>query len=247
MFFINTISFIECDKIMILIMEFVGIDKFSLLDYEDKVSCVLFCKPCNFRCPFCHNGTTVLEADTTIPFEEILEYLKSRKGLIDAVVVSGGEPTLMPDLKEKIIQLKELGFLVKLDTNGTNPEIVKDLYESHLIDYVAMDIKNYFDKYPLTTGIKVVDTSKIEQSIKYLMTSGIDYEFRTTLVDEFHDIEDIKKMSQVLKGAKRLYLQKFVERESCIQKGLHEVNKEKAEQFIGILKETIDNVSLRGY
>ena len=109
-------------------MEFVGIDKFSLLDYEDKVSCVLFCKPCNFRCPFCHNGTTVLEAETFIPFEDILDYLKSRKGLIDAVVVSGGEPTLMPDLKEKIIKLKELGFLVKLDTNGTNPDIVKDLY-----------------------------------------------------------------------------------------------------------------------
>ena len=105
-------------------MDFVGIDKLSLLDYEDKVAVVLFCKPCNFRCPFCHNGLTVLEAETTIPFDDILKYLQSRKGLIDAVVVSGGEPTLMPDLKEKIIKLKELGFLIKLDTNGTNPDIV---------------------------------------------------------------------------------------------------------------------------
>ena len=228
-------------------MDFVGIDKFSLLDYEDKVSCVLFCKPCNFRCPFCHNGTTVLEADTYIPFEDILNYLESRIGLIDAVVVSGGEPTLMPDLKEKIIKLKELGFLIKLDTNGTNPEVIKDLYESKLIDYVAMDIKNSFEKYPLTTGTKNVDVEKIKQSIQYLMTSGINYEFRTTLIDEFHDEKDMEKMGDALKGCQRLYLQKFVERESCIQKGLHEVSKEKAELFQKILQKSIKNVNLRGY
>ena len=228
-------------------MEFVGIDKFSLLDYEDKVSCVLFCKPCNFRCPFCHNGTTVLEADTFIPFTDILEYLQSRKGLIDAVVVSGGEPTLMPDLKEKIVALKQLGFLVKLDTNGTNPEIIKDLYESNLIDYVAMDIKNSFNKYPLTTGTKQVDINKIKESINYLMTSGIDYEFRTTLIDEYHTLDDIKDMAKEIKGAKRMYLQKFVERDSCIKKGLHEVSKEKAEEFKEELSKELDNVSLRGY
>ena len=228
-------------------MEFVGIDKFSLLDFEDKISCVLFCKPCNFRCPFCHNGTTVLEAETVIPFEDILEYLESRKGLIDAVVVSGGEPTLMPDLKEKIIKLRELGFLIKLDTNGTNPETIKDLYESGLIDYVAMDIKNSFKKYPLTVGVKNAYLDKVSQSIQYLMSSGIDYEFRTTLIDEFHDTQDIRDMAETLKGAKRLYLQKFVDRESCIQRGLHEVSKEKAESFIEILKPYIEKVSLRGY
>ena len=228
-------------------MEFVGIDKFSLLDYEDKVSCVLFCKPCNYRCPFCHNGTTVLEAETFIPFEDILDYLKSRKGLIDAVVVSGGEPTLMPDLKEKIIQLKELGFLIKLDTNGTNPDVVKDLYESHLVDYVAMDIKNSFDKYSITVGTKNPLLDKVKMTIDYLMTSGIDYEFRTTLIDEFHKEEDIKLMGDFLKGAKKLYLQKFVERDSCIQKGLHEVSKEKAEQYQRILQKSIKEVMLRGY
>ena len=236
-----------CDKILILFMEFVGIDKFSLLDYEDKVSCVLFCKPCNFRCPFCHNGTTVLEADTFIPFADILDYLKSRKGLIDAVVVSGGEPTLMPDLKEKITQLKELGFLVKLDTNGTNPNIIKDLYESKLIDYVAMDIKNSEEKYPLTTGTKNVDMEKIKQSISYLNSSGIDYEFRTTLIDEFHTMEDIQNMVKLIKGAKKMYLQKFVERESCIQKGLHEVDIVKAKEFQKELSKFIQNVYLRGY
>lgn len=228
-------------------MEFVGIDKFSLLDYEDKVSCILFCKPCNFRCPFCHNGTTVLEADTVIPFEDILEYLRSRKGLIDAVVVSGGEPTLMPDLKEKIVKLKELGFLVKLDTNGTNPEVIKDLYESKLIDYVAMDIKNSLTKYPITTGTKNVPNEKIMESIKYLMNSGIDYEFRTTLVKEFHDEESIIEMGKLIKGAKKLYLQKFVERESCIQLGLHEVEEADAKHFQELLAKDVESVSLRGY
>ena len=228
-------------------MEFVGIDKFSLLDYEDKVSCVLFCKPCNFRCPFCHNGTTVLEADTYIPFEDILDYLKSRKGLIDAVVVSGGEPTLMPDLKEKIIKLKELGFLVKLDTNGTNPDIVKDLYESKLIDYVAMDIKNCFDKYPLTAGVNNINLNKVKETIDYLMNSGIDYEFRTTLIDEFHNEDDIKQIAELIKGAKRYYLQKYVDRESCITHGFHEVDKETATKYKELLESLIGKVELRGY
>lgn len=228
-------------------MDFVGIDKFSLLDYEDKVSCVLFCKPCNFRCPFCHNGTTVLEADTFIPFEDILDYLKSRKGLIDAVVVSGGEPTLMPDLKEKVIKLKELGFLVKLDTNGTNPDIVKDLYESKLIDYVAMDIKNSFEKYPVTAGVNNINLNKVKETIDYLMNSGIDYEFRTTLIDEFHTEADIEQMGELIKGANKMFLQKFVERDSCIQKGLHEVSKENAIKFQKILQKSIKNVNLRGY
>lgn len=228
-------------------MDFVGIDKFSLLDFEDRISCVLFCKPCNYRCPFCHNGTTVLEAETVIPFEDILEYLESRKGLIDAVVVSGGEPTLMPDLKEKIIKLKELGFLIKLDTNGTNPEVVKDLYENHLIDYVAMDIKNSFVKYAMTVGVKNAFLDKISQTINFLMTSGIDYEFRTTLIDEFHNEQDMCDIAETIKGAKRLYLQKYVDRESCIAHGYHEVSKEKAERFVDILKGNIEQVALRGY
>ncbi len=228
-------------------MDFVGIDKFSLLDFEDRISCVLFCKPCNYRCPFCHNGTTVLEAETVIPFDDILEYLESRKGLLDAVVVSGGEPTLMPDLKEKIIKLRELGFLIKLDTNGTNPEVVKDLYENHLIDYVAMDIKNSFVKYAMTVGVKNAFLDKISQTINFLMTSGIDYEFRTTLINEFHNEQDMRDIAETIKGAKRLYLQKYVDRESCIAHGFHEVSKEKAERFAEILKGSINQVSLRGY
>ena len=228
-------------------MSLVGLDKMSLLDYEDKISSVLFYKACNFRCPFCHNGLTVLEAEDEFLFEAVLEYLKTRKGLLDAVVFTGGEPTLEPHLKEHIIKVKELGFLIKLDTNGTNPEIVKDLIDSNLLDYVAMDIKNSEAKYPLTTGTKHVDMDKIKQTISILMNSGVDYEFRTTLVDEFHKVEDMDGLGQLIKGSRVLYLQKFVEREGCIQKGLHEVNEETANKFIDVLKKYVNKVELRGY
>jgi len=127
-------------------MNFVGMDKLSLLDYEDKVSAVLFCKPCNFRCPYCHNGLTVLNSNDEISWEHVLDYLNTRKGILDAVVFTGGEVTLMPDLKEKIKQVKSLGFLIKVDTNGTNPEVIKDLLKDNLLDYVAMDIKNSKNK-----------------------------------------------------------------------------------------------------
>ena len=228
-------------------MSLVGLDKMSLLDYEDKISCVLFYKACNFRCPFCHNGLTVLEAEDEFLFEAVLEYLKSRIGLLDAVVFTGGEPTLEPHLKEHIKQVKELGFLIKLDTNGTNPKILKDLIDSHLLDYIAMDIKNSEEKYPLTTGVKKVDMEAIKESINIIMCSGVPYEFRTTLVDEFHKSEDMDGLGTLIKGAPILYLQKFVERDGCIQKGLHEVKEEKTNEYKDILLNYVKNVELRGY
>ena len=228
-------------------MALVGLDKMSLLDYEDKISCVLFYKACNFRCPFCHNGLTVLEAEDEFLFEAVLEYLKSRVGLLDAVVFTGGEPTLEPHLKEHIKQVKDLGFLIKLDTNGTNPKVVKDLIDSNLLDYIAMDIKNSESKYPLTVGTKTVDMGAIKESIDIIMNSGVPYEFRTTLVDEFHKLEDVNGLGELIKGAPILYLQKFVERDGCIQKGLHEVNEEKANKYKDILLNYVKDVELRGY
>lgn len=228
-------------------MEFVGIDKMSLLDYDDMISIVLFTPKCNFRCPFCHNGTTVLDSEEEIPFDEIMSYLKSRKGLIDAVVVTGGEPTLMPELKERIIMMRELGYKIKLDTNGSNPEVLKDLVNSNLLDYVAMDVKNSLKMYPETVGVPCIKEEKIKESIAFLKSGVIDYEFRTTLVNEYHSLESIKDMAELVKGAKKLYLQKFVDREGVIKKGLHEVSKEDAENFASVLKEVVENVSLRGY
>lgn len=228
-------------------MEFVGIDKFSLLDYEGYVSAVIFAPACNFRCPFCHNGESVLDSTQYIDFDEILQYLNDRKNVIDAVVVSGGEPTLMPDLVEKIRRIKELGFKVKLDTNGTNPLVVKSLIENKLIDYVAMDIKNSEEKYPITTGSKFVDINKIKETISVLINSGIDYEFRTTLVKELHSIDDMEGLAKLIMGAKKLYLQKFVDREGVIQKGLHHIDMEEALSYKDILSKYILSVELRGY
>lgn len=227
-------------------MEFVGIDKFSLLDYDEKVSVVLFSPACNFRCPFCHNGESVLNANTPIPFNEILEYLKSRVGLIDAVVFTGGEPTLMPELVDRIRKVKGLGFLIKLDTNGTNPGIVEELLDEGLLDYVAMDIKNSEAMYSETAGCPQINMENIKKSIKIIENSRINYEFRTTLVKEYHTEKSIREMADLVKGAKQLYLQKFVDREGVIKKGLHDISIEEANKFKGILSEVVPT-ELRGY
>ena len=230
-------------------MAIVGIDKLSLLDYEDKVSVVLFSQACNMRCPFCHNGEAILGAskEDEIDFNEILEFLKTRKGLIDAVVFTGGEPTMEPDLKVKIKAVRDLGFLIKLDTNGTNPEIVESLLDEGLIDYVAMDIKNCPNLYAETCGLKFINVDNIKKSISIIMAKAPDYEFRTTLVKEFHERMDYEAFLNLIKGAKRLFLQKFVDREGCIQKGLHEVDIIEANKLRDYLATGINEVTLRGY
>lgn len=230
-------------------MAIVGIDKLSLLDYEDKVSVVLFSQACNMRCPFCHNGEAILGAskEDEIDFNEILEFLKTRKGLIDAVVFSGGEPTMEQDLKVKIKAVRELGFLIKLDTNGTNPEIVENLLDDGLVDYVAMDIKNCPNLYAETCGLKFINVENIKKSISIVMSKAPDYEFRTTLVKEFHERMDYEAFLNLIKGAKRLFLQKFVDREGCIKKGLHEVSIEEANKLRDYLITGIKEVTLRGY
>ncbi len=230
-------------------MAIVGIDKLSLLDYEDKVSVVLFSQACNMRCPFCHNGAAILGAakEDEIDFNEILDFLKTRKGLIDAVVFTGGEPTMEHDLKVKIKAVRDLGFLIKLDTNGTNPEIVESLLDEGLIDYVAMDIKNCPNLYAETCGLKFINVENIKKSISIIMAKAPDYEFRTTLVKEFHERMDYKAFLNLIKGAKKLFLQKFVDREGCIQKGLHEVSIEEANKLRDYLATGILEVTLRGY
>lgn len=227
-------------------MDFAGIDTLSLVDYDGEISTTIFTKGCNFRCPFCHNKTLVSELDNEfISWETLYSYLKKRAGVLDAVVITGGEPTLMNDLVTKIKSIKELGYKIKLDTNGTSPEVLKELVNSKLIDYVAMDVKNGEHYYDKTCGTKV-DISKIKESLDFLKEGYIDYELRTTLVDEYHSKESILDMINLVKGHKKLYLQKFIDRENCITRGLHEVNKEKAEEFKSILEPYID-VNLRNY
>ena len=229
-------------------MAIVGIDKLSLLDYEDKVSVVLFSKACNMRCPFCHNGESVLNAEEELNFDDILAFLKTRKGLVDAVVFTGGEPTLEPDLEVKIKAVRDLGFDIKLDTNGTNPGLLEKLLDDGVVDYVAMDIKNCPSLYGETCGVKNINLDNIKKSISIIMKKAKDYEFRTTLVHEFHQKMDYDAFFALIKDAKRLYLQKFVDREGCIKKGLHDVDELEATKLRDyLLSKGLEFVSLRGY
>ncbi len=182
----------------------------------------------------------------TIPWSDLMAYLKKRQGILDGVCITGGEPTLMPDLEEKIRDIKSLGYHVKLDTNGSNPVILKRLLDQNLLDYVAMDIKNSEAKYSETIGLTNVDMDKIKQSIALIKTMP-DYEFRTTIIDEFHNEESIRQMAELIKGAKKMFLQHYIDSEHCIQRGFHEVNKEKATHFADILNEHGIPTKLRGY
>ncbi len=230
-------------------MDFSGWEKLSLVDYDDRIATTLFVAGCNLRCPFCHNSELVLHPknNPTISWEEIMEYLERRKGVLDAVVITGGEPTLMNDLIEKMQDIKKLGYLIKLDTNGTNPDLLMDLSNLGLVDYIAMDIKNSLPKYGVTSGKPLLDTSKIEESIRFLLNGVIDYEFRTTIIDEFHTSLDMERIGQLIEGAKRYYLQRYIDNEYCIEHGYHEVSKEKALVFKAIVSKYVKQVSLRGY
>lgn len=229
-------------------MDFVGVEKLSLVDYDHHMSAVLFSPGCNFACPFCHNSSLVINPsiNTPIPFDEILSFLKKRVGLLDGVVITGGEPTLMPDLVDKISAIKDLGYSVKLDSNGTRPEVIKKLVKEGLLDYIAMDIKASFKTYPNITN-SFVNIDKIKESIHFIQTCGVDYEFRTTLIKEYHTKEDILQMKEELKGSKRMRLQLFIDSETCITRGLHEVDFETAKEYKDIFSEVIPDVALRGY
>ena len=181
-----------------------------------------------------------------ISFTSILEYLRFRKGKIEAVCVTGGEPTLNYDLKEKLAEIKKIGYYIKLDTNGSNYFLVRELLEEGLVDYVAMDVKNSLQMYKETIG-KDINVSECKKTIDFLINSSYDYEFRTTLVDEFHSYESIREMGELIKGAKRLYLQKFVQSENCLQPNLSEVSLDKANEYKKILSEYVKDVYLRGY
>lgn len=230
--------------------KFYGIEKLSLVDYEGKLACTLFTGGCNFRCPFCHNASLVIDLKNvdSITDEEILSYLEKRKKTIDAVVITGGEPTLMPSIAQKVKLFKDMGYLVKLDTNGSNYEVLKELVNKNLIDYVAMDVKNSIDCYKNTAGINNDDIlNNVIKSIKFLKDNNIDYEFRTTLVEELHSSESIEEMGKMLKGSKRLFLQKFNDKGTCIKNNLHEVEIKKALEYKCILEKYIQIVQMRGY
>lgn len=230
-------------------MDFSGFEKLSLVDYEGKIAATLFSGGCNMRCPFCHNGELVLhpERGPKVHWDEVISYLNKRIGLIEGVVFSGGEPLIYPDIAERIAEVKGMGFLTKLDTNGSFPDRLRRLMEEGLLDYVAMDIKNSLGKYPLTVGVKDFPTDGIKESANLLINGSIDYEFRTTLIDEFHEEEDFREIAEWTKGAKRFFLQLYHDRDGCIEHGFTAVPKEKALMFRAILEEAGIEASLRGY
>lgn len=229
-------------------MNIQGLQKLTLLDYPGKVACTIFFAGCNFRCPFCHNASLVthIDPEENIPREEVLAFLRKRAGILDGVCITGGEPLLAPDLEAFIREIKALGYEVKLDTNGSNAEKLKHLVKAGIIDYVAMDIKNSPEKYGLTIGIEGYEMSNVMQSAAFLMEGHVPYEFRTTVVREFHKREDFEAIGQWLEGADRYYLQSFVDSGDLIQPGLRGYTKEIMEQALGIVRQYIPAADLRG-
>ena len=229
-------------------IKFYGLQKLTLLDYPGKVAATIFTGACNFRCPFCHNRSLVFlnENENEISSESIMDYLKLRGKILDGVCISGGEPLLHSGIRNFIIEVRKLGLKIKLDTNGSNFELLKQLIEEGLLDYVAMDIKNSKSKYALTIGQDNFDLSEVEKSVNYLLENHIDYEFRTTVVKQFHDVSDFKDIGQWIKGAKHYYLQGFVDHGTCIQNGLEAVDADTIEQMKETVKPYVENVEIRG-
>ena len=229
-------------------MRIAGFQKLTLLDYPGKVACTVFTPGCNYRCPFCHNAGLVLpqRERQDIPEDEVLGYLEKRAGLLDGVCLTGGEPLLHRDLPGFIRRVKALGYCVKLDTNGSDPVQLGRLMDENLLDYVAMDIKNGLARYPETAGIPAVDLSAVIQSAELLMQGKVPFEFRTTVVKEFHTPEDIEAIGKWLRGAPKYYLQNFLDSGDMIRSGLHPVEENTLRQMAYILRPYVGETALRG-
>jgi len=234
-------------------MVFGGIQKFTLLDYPDKTACTLFTIGCNFRCPFCHNASLVKYSGTPLQIEEaeILDFLETRKGLLDGVCISGGEPLsgnddAQDELGNFIAKIKTMGFLVKLDTNGSYPAGLKKLISSGNIDYIAMDIKNSPGEYALTVGVRDFEISPVIESMDILRRGNVPYEFRTTVVRDFHTYEDLLEITKWISGTEKYFLQRFIDSKTVLHRGLREYSDTEIHQFVQKLKQIHPFVELRG-
>ncbi len=206
-------------------MVFGGFQKLTLLDFPGKVACTLFTKGCNFRCPFCHNVPLVTDISQSEEYteEEVLSFLKKRSGVLEGVCITGGEPLMQNGIEDFIKKVKDMGYAVKLDTNGSFPQKLKALAEQKLIDYVAMDIKNSPQKYAVTSGVTQDIVSPVYESIEFLLSGKVDYEFRTTVALELHTPEDIQDIGVMIKGAAKYYIQNFEDSGNIIGENLHPV------------------------
>ena len=234
-------------------MKIVGIQKLTLLDYPGKVACTVFLNGCNFRCPFCHNAELLgADAEPVMTTEELLAFLKKRRGVLDGVCITGGEPTIHPELSTLLGAAKELGYAVKLDTNGYRPDALEQILREGLVDYVAMDLKNSPAGYGEAVGISEPDLSRIGRSIRLLLDSGMDFELRTTVVSPIHSTDSVREMGKWLlavtngKPVPRLFVQPFVNRDTVPVGGLSTPTAEELEQFQEILIGYAKAVALRG-
>ena len=237
-------------------MKIHGLQKMTLLDFPEHVACTVFLGGCDLRCPYCHNYELATgKVSPVMEEEELLAFLAKRKGLLDGVAITGGEPCLHRDLPDFIARIRALGFAVKLDTNGTHPDILREVLEKGLVDYVAMDVKNSPARYALTAGLTEKETdensepafvSAVRESIRILMESGVDYEFRTTVVEELHREEDFEEIGALIKGAKRYFLQCFTDRDTVPYAGLSAPSKAKLEACAAIVRRYVGDVKIRG-
>ncbi len=229
-------------------MNIKGLNKTTLLDYPGLVAATIFLGGCSFCCPFCHNRSLVIHPEKIpdIPASEVYDFLRKRRGVLDGVCVTGGEPTLHPGLPELLYTIKCMGYRVKLDTNGYDPVCLDHLIKDELVDYVAMDIKNSLDKYARTAGFPDMDLARVRLSADILMEGLVDYEFRTTVVHELHSIQDMEAIGQWLAGAKAYYLQPYVESDDVIMPIFSSCGKEELEQMRRALANYVKKAAIRG-
>ncbi len=229
-------------------MKILGLQKMTLLDFPGKVACTVFIGGCNLRCPFCHNASLVTGKDEPEPFsqEEILSFLRSRRNILDGVAVTGGEPLLYEETLDFLREIRTLGLAVKLDTNGCFPERLERVVRSGLAEYVAMDIKNAPDAYAETVGCPHLDLNPIRQSVEFLLSCAVDYEFRTTVVAEFHTADRIARLADWICGARRYYLQNFVDSGKLIDENMHGLDHASMEFLLKIVRKKIPGAELRG-
>ena len=224
-----------------------GFQTLTLLDFPGKTACTVFTAGCNYRCPFCHNALLVTEiGDDEYTEEEIFAHLKRRKNVLDGVAITGGEPLMQKDIERFMYEIKDMGYAVKLDTNGSFPDKLKDILALNLADYVAMDVKNCKERYGETVGLKNFDVKPVEESIDILMNSGVDFEFRTTVTKNFHTLEDMEKLAQWIKGDEKYFLQNFVDSGNLIDSSCKGVFKKQMEEMLTAVKKYVPNAQLRG-
>lgn len=231
-------------------MKIYGLQKTTLLDFPERVACTVFLGGCNFRCPFCHNSALISEKSypEEIAEDVFFDFLKKRKGVLDGVCVTGGEPLCGKDTEEFLTKIKQAGFAIKLDTNGSYPDRLENIVKSGLADYVAMDIKNSRKNYGKAIGIKNYDTSAVEKSVSFLLQNNIPYEFRTTIVKGIHETFDIYDIASWICGAEKYFLQTYVKSDGVLDKeqDFSPFSPEEAENFKEIVSRTVNTVGIRG-